>query len=127
MSNWFSARKRGAVMGLWSTSNALGNIVGQQIAGLYFDVFSLRWEQCLFTYAAMMLASAALFASLITKKPDEGLLARDERCETIGSSERHRNSRSQERRSRDLVLEGVANPWVRFNQRHGVFGYLRLR
>lgn len=79
ISNWFSVQKRGLVMGLWAPSAAVGNIVGQQIAGLYFDVLDFSWEQCLLTYASLMLVSAALFAILVTQRPNQSLLAKDER------------------------------------------------
>lgn len=79
ISNWFSPSKRGVVMGFWAPSAAVGNIVGEQVAGLYFDVFDFKWEMCMFTTACLMLVSAGLFAMLVSQRPHESLLETEER------------------------------------------------
>ncbi|EQC39891.1 hypothetical protein SDRG_02548 [Saprolegnia diclina VS20] len=39
MGNWFSARERGAVMGIWSGNACFGNIVGTAVIALLFNLF----------------------------------------------------------------------------------------
>jgi MFS family permease len=66
-------------MGIWITSGSIGNVLGQQIAGLYYGPLGLNWEDCLMTCAFLMILSALLFALFITQEPKESLLVRDER------------------------------------------------
>jgi sugar phosphate permease len=79
VSNWFPAKVRGTVMGLWAPSSAVGNIIGEQIASLYFDGIGLKWEHATLTYACLMLLSAGLFAAFISQKPPDHLLPQDVR------------------------------------------------
>lgn len=79
VSNWFPAKVRGTVMGLWAPSSAVGNIIGEQIASLYFEGIGLKWEHATLTFAFLMLLSAGLFAAFISQKPPDHLLPQEER------------------------------------------------
>lgn len=61
-------------MGFWSSNSSVGDILGQQIAGLML-MFGLRWESVMLVNCGLLAASATLFAIVIRDKPHKSMLA----------------------------------------------------
>ncbi|OQS00361.1 sugar phosphate exchanger [Thraustotheca clavata] len=58
MGNWFSARERGAVMGIWSGNACFGNIVGTAVIALLFSIIPNKTD----AWRASMIAAGLLVA-----------------------------------------------------------------
>lgn len=72
--NWFSKSNRGSVMGVWSTNNSVGNILGQQTAAILEQTTHLRWEYIILITLSYVLIAALLF-QFVKDKPSVSLLS----------------------------------------------------
>jgi len=73
ISDWFSRKERGVVMGWWSTNYVVGGIVAAPLAGLCADLFS-NWRYGFFGPAAGLGVITALFFIFQKDRPaDVGL------------------------------------------------------
>lgn len=74
ISNWFPKESRGKVMGFWSSNSMVGNIVGQQIAGLML-LFNFRWEVVMLVNCGLLCTTALAFAIFVRDKPSKMVLS----------------------------------------------------
>ncbi len=70
VSNWFSLKERGVIMGWWSTNYAVGSLVAAPFAGLMADSFN-DWRFAFFMPALVLLLIAILFLLLQKNKPED--------------------------------------------------------
>lgn len=70
ISNWFSQRERGIVMGWWSTNYTIGALVAAPFAGFMADYF-LDWRYAFFMPALVLLIVAFLFIWLQKNRPED--------------------------------------------------------
>ncbi|MCH7731517.1 MAG: MFS transporter [Candidatus Marinimicrobia bacterium] len=70
ISNWFSQRERGVVMGWWSTNYTIGALVAAPFAGFMADYF-LDWRYAFFMPALVLLIVAFLFIFLQKNRPED--------------------------------------------------------
>lgn len=70
MSNWFSLRERGVVMGWWATNYAIGALVAAPLAGFMADYF-LDWRYAFFIPALVLLVVAVLFIFIQKNRPED--------------------------------------------------------
>ncbi len=72
MSQWFSRRERGVVMGWWCTSYAIGGLIASPFAGLMAgpDFFG-NWRFAFFIPAIALAGVAGLFAWLSRDRPED--------------------------------------------------------
>lgn len=81
---WYPKKKRSAVMGFWSTNSLFGDIIGQQLAGVLFNVASLPWEACMFTAVCLLVTSGICFALFIRDSPpSEALIPDDAEVDSV--------------------------------------------
>lgn len=76
MGNWFNARERGAVVGLWSGNASFGNILGTGICALFLSARPSpgRWQGAMVTAGALCaLHGLCMFAWLAPHPRDKGL------------------------------------------------------
>lgn len=71
---WYSKKRRSAIMGFWSTNSLFGDIIGQQLASLLFNLANLPWEACMFTAVCLLITSGVFFALFITDTPPSDVL-----------------------------------------------------
>jgi OPA family sugar phosphate sensor protein UhpC-like MFS transporter len=75
ISNWFSLRERGVIMGWWSTNYAIGSLIAAPFAGWMADYF-LNWRYAFFMPATALFIIFILFSFLQKNRPqDVGLPA----------------------------------------------------
>mmetsp|Transcript_25771 Transcript_25771/g.45390 ORF Transcript_25771/g.45390 Transcript_25771/m.45390 type:complete len:344 (-) Transcript_25771:1372-2403(-) len=77
ISNWFAKESRGKVMGFWSSNAMVGNIVGQQVAGMLL-LLAFKWELVMLSTCGLLGVSAVLFAVLVRDKPPKTIIALSE-------------------------------------------------
>ena len=70
ISNWFSLRERGVIMGWWSTNYAIGSLVAAPFAGLMADYFT-DWRYAFFMPATVLFIIAVLFFLLQRNRPQD--------------------------------------------------------
>lgn len=70
ISNWFSLRERGVVMGWWATNYAVGALIAAPFAGFMADYF-LDWRYAFFMPALVLLVIAILFIFLQKNRPQD--------------------------------------------------------
>jgi len=73
ITNWFSLRERGVVMGWWATNYTIGGLIGAPIAGLAVTYF-LDWRYAFFIPAILLLIILILVYFIQRNRPtDVGL------------------------------------------------------
>ncbi|MEN8251531.1 MAG: MFS transporter [Bacteroidota bacterium] len=70
ISNWFSLKERGVVMGWWATNYTIGGLVGAPLAGLAVAYF-LDWRYAFFVPALVLLIVLILFYLIQKNKPQD--------------------------------------------------------
>ena len=70
VSNWFSLRERGVVMGWWATNYTIGGLIGAPLAGLAASYF-LDWRFAFYIPAIVLLGVLALFYFIQKNKPED--------------------------------------------------------
>ena len=70
VSNWFSLRERGVVMGWWATNYTIGGLIGAPLAGLAASYF-LDWRFAFYMPAIVLLGVLALFYFIQKNKPED--------------------------------------------------------
>ncbi len=70
VSNWFSLRERGVVIGWWSTNYAIGALVAAPFAAFMADYF-LDWRYAFFMPALVLLVIAVMFIFLQRNRPQD--------------------------------------------------------
>ncbi len=68
VSNWFSLKERGIVMGWWSTNYAIGSLIAAPFAGLMAEYFH-DWRYAFFIPALVLFIIALLFILLQKNHP----------------------------------------------------------
>lgn len=74
ISNWFSLRERGIVMGWWSTNYAIGALIAVPFAGYMADYFQ-DWRYAFYMPALVLFIIWILFLLLQKNKPEDVGLA----------------------------------------------------
>ena len=69
LSNFFSRRERGTVMGLWCTNYPIGGLIALLLAGYAGDAYG--WRYAFFVPAAALLIIAILFLLLQRNRPED--------------------------------------------------------
>ena len=69
MSNWFSRKNRGFLIGLWATANNVGNIVGIQLSAGLLTAFDNRWEFLLMIVSVTQFLMAIVLAIFLVPEP----------------------------------------------------------
>lgn len=70
ISNWFSLRERGVIMGWWATNYAIGALVAVPFAGFMADYF-LDWRYAFFMPALVLSIITILFIFLQKNRPQD--------------------------------------------------------
>jgi len=70
ISNWFSLRERGVVMGWWATNYTIGGLISAPIAGFAADYFN-DWRFAFFIPAVLLLIVAILFIIVQKNRPQD--------------------------------------------------------
>ena len=70
ISNWFSLRERGVIMGWWATNYAVGALVAAPFAGMMADYF-LDWRFAFYMPALVLLTIAVFFILLQKNRPED--------------------------------------------------------
>lgn len=70
ISNWFSLRERGVIMGWWSTNYAVGSLIAAPFAGWMADYFQ-NWRYAFFMPALALLLITMLFIFLQKNRPQD--------------------------------------------------------
>jgi OPA family sugar phosphate sensor protein UhpC-like MFS transporter len=118
ITNWFSLKERGVVMGWWATNYTIGGLIGAPIAGLAASYF-LDWRYAFFIPALILLVILILFYFLQVNKPqDVGLPSiedyhrdpamSDEQIMSVKESEEE----SAKEGSWEMTLSVIKNPMV---------------
>ena len=115
ISNWFSLRERGVVMGWWATNYTIGGLVAAPIAGLAAAYF-LDWRYAFFIPALILIGVLILFYFLQKNKPEDiGLPAIEKyHKESVEEIEQDKESsyKSAEEGSWSMTLSIIKNPMV---------------
>jgi len=70
ISNWFSLRERGVVMGWWATNYTIGGLIGAPFAGLMAVYFG-GWRFAFFLPAIVLAIIMILFFLLQKNQPED--------------------------------------------------------
>ncbi len=115
ITNWFSLRERGVVMGWWATNYTIGGLVGAPIAGLAAAYF-LDWRYAFFIPALILFGVVILFYILQKNKPEDvGLPTIEEyHRESVEEIKQDKESsnKSGEEGSWQMTLSVIKNPMV---------------
>ena len=114
ITNWFSLRERGVVMGWWATNYTIGGLVGAPFAGLMAVYFG-GWRFAFFMPALALVVVLVLFILLQKNRPqDLGLPSIEDYHREPGSDsntdEGARDSAAEG--SWEATLEVVKNPMI---------------
>lgn len=100
ISNWFSLRERGVIMGWWATNYTIGGLLGAPLAG-FAAVYFGSWRYAFFIPALVLFIVVILFFLLQKNRPqDLGLQSIEEYHEEIGFVVNH------DENSADVLEEG---------------------
>ena len=113
ITNWFSLRERGVVMGWWATNYTIGGLVGAPIAGLGVAYF-LDWRYAFFVPAAILFIVLILFYIFQKNKPEDvGLPTIEEyHKEEIPVVQDEKSTENQIEGSWSMILSVIKNPMV---------------
>jgi OPA family sugar phosphate sensor protein UhpC-like MFS transporter len=70
ISNWFSLRERGVIMGWWATNYTIGGLIGAPLAGYMADYFN-DWRYAFIMPAVVLLFIAIMFIILQKNRPED--------------------------------------------------------
>jgi len=74
LSNWFPAKQRGLIFGIWMANINLGNIIGQQLGKAVIDVFHMDWLFTLIICASVLTVLTLIMMQCLYASPfDAGL------------------------------------------------------
>jgi OPA family glycerol-3-phosphate transporter-like MFS transporter 3 len=71
VSNWFSVKLRGRVMGFWSSNHSVGDALGQLVGGLMFGVLGMTWEGVITANSSLLMLAALLCLLFLHDRPSE--------------------------------------------------------
>jgi OPA family sugar phosphate sensor protein UhpC-like MFS transporter len=115
ITNWFSLRERGVVMGWWATNYTIGGLVGAPLAGLA-AAYYLDWRYAFFVPAIILAVIMILFFLLQKNKPEDiGLPTIEEYHNEDQLSKDTTNdeiSSAPEEGSWKSIIEVIKNPMV---------------
>ena len=115
ITNWFSLRERGVVMGWWATNYTIGGLIGAPFAGLMAVYFG-GWRFAFFIPAIVLAVITILFFLLQKNKPqDMGLPPIEEYHKEEAASEEILNDEivsEPEEGSWKSIIEVIKNPMV---------------
>ena len=114
VSNWFSLRERGVVMGWWTTNYAIGGLIGAPLAG-FMAVYFGDWRYAFFIPSLILLIVLILFFLFQKNSPQDIGLPTIE--EYHGGSDfefikEEQNRVEPEEGSWELVFKVIRNPMV---------------
>lgn len=117
ITQWFSLKERGVVMGWWATNYTIGGLIGAPIAGLAAAYF-LDWRYAFFVPAIILLGVLILFYFFQKNRPEDvGLPPIEEYHKEIESVIEIKNvdetsGSSPEEGSWEMTLSVIKNPMV---------------
>jgi OPA family glycerol-3-phosphate transporter-like MFS transporter len=113
ITNWFSLRERGVIMGWWSTNYTIGGLVGAPLAG-FMAVYFGGWRYAFFLPALILTIILVLFFLLQKNRPEDlGFPPIEEYHGESGPfSKMEENNGGEEEGSWASVLEVLKNPMV---------------
>ncbi|ETN72429.1 transporter, major facilitator family protein [Necator americanus] len=105
MANWFGKANRGFVMGLWASSQPVGNVFGSYLTAI---ILPLGYQTTFLAGASLMLVGAVVVMLSISVRPkEEGYFAVTE------SNRRERRSTSEEETGEPIsILKAILLPGV---------------
>ncbi|CDW86014.1 glycerol-3-phosphate transporter 5-like [Stylonychia lemnae] len=72
LADWFPKRRRGIVIGTWTSCINIGNIVGVQLASGLLSLYGAeKWYYLMFTVACLMILFAVLFLLFLVIEPED--------------------------------------------------------
>mmetsp|Transcript_2899 Transcript_2899/g.1964 ORF Transcript_2899/g.1964 Transcript_2899/m.1964 type:complete len:128 (+) Transcript_2899:402-785(+) len=71
MSNWFSKKNRGFIVGVWSTCQNVGNIIGIQLAAALISVFNDQWYWLLISIGCFFYMYAPVLFFFLVPEPQK--------------------------------------------------------
>ena len=114
MSNWFSLKERGVIMGRWATNYTIGGLIGAPLAG-FMAVYFNNWRYAFFAPAVLLIIILILFFLLQKNRPqDLGLPAIEKYHREVGNDiilDGHTEVVPEEG-SWKSIIEVVRNPMV---------------
>lgn len=115
ITNWFSLKERGVVMGWWATNYTIGGLIGAPFAGL-MAVYFVDWRFAFFIPAIVLAVIVILFFLLQKNKPqDMGLPPIEEYHREEPTSEEDPNDEivsEPKEGSWKSIIEVIKNPMV---------------
>lgn len=114
ISNWFSLRERGVIMGWWATNYTIGGLLGAPLAGLMAVYFN-NWRFAFFAPAIILFIILILFFFLQKNRPQDLELPTIEEYHEEAGYEKNKDGSSEtesEEGSWESILEVVKNPMV---------------
>jgi len=115
ITNWFSLKERGVVMGWWATNYTIGGLIGAPFAGL-MAVYFVDWRFAFFIPAIVLAVIVILFFLLQKNKPqDMGLPPIEEYHREEPASEEDPNDEivsEPKEGSWKSIIEVIKNPMV---------------
>jgi len=114
ITNWFSLRERGVIMGWWSTNYAIGGLMGAPLAG-FMAVYFGSWRYAFFFPALILTIILVLFFLIQKNRPEDlGFPPIEEYHGESGlsSNREENNGVEEEEGSWASVLEVLKNPVV---------------
>ncbi|MBI9060175.1 MAG: MFS transporter [Labilibaculum sp.] len=113
ITNWFSLKERGVVMGWWATNYTIGGLVGAPIAGLA-AVYFLDWRFAFFIPSLILIGVLILFYLLQKNKPEDvGLPTIEEyHSENVSKIQSEESSDKPAEGSWQMTFSVIKNPMV---------------
>ncbi|CDW83397.1 sugar phosphate exchanger 3 [Stylonychia lemnae] len=82
LGNWFTKKHRGLIVGMWTTCNNIGNIIGIQLASILLDAYDGQWPYLFLTISVIVFLFAILIYFFFVIEPQNvGLYLNDQEPE----------------------------------------------
>jgi sugar phosphate permease len=113
ITNWFSLKERGVVMGWWATNYTIGGLVGAPIAGLA-AVYFLDWRFAFFIPSLILIGVLILFYLIQKNRPEDvGLPTIEEyHNENVSKIQSEESIDKPAEGSWQMTLSVIKNPMV---------------
>ena len=69
MGRWFPRKNRGVLVGIWSTTNNIGHIIGIQLSAALMNAYTPNWGYLMETRAGFLAFTAVLIYFLTVSDP----------------------------------------------------------
>jgi len=70
LGNWFTKKHRGLIVGMWTTCNNVGNIIGIQLAAFLLDFYKGEWPYLFLTISLIVFLLAVCMFFFFVVEPE---------------------------------------------------------